>query len=111
MKPNILQMLLKPPLSASNGFSRPRDSNCIFVLTCLMSFFCTRRNEMTAYLTLYIMKTILAATDYTDLAENAVHYAASIARQYDYKLILIITKPPVVCGKRLSVMVTRTFPR
>jgi nucleotide-binding universal stress UspA family protein/galactitol-specific phosphotransferase system IIB component len=35
------------------------------------------------------MKTILAATDYTDLAENAVHYAASIARQYDYKLILL----------------------
>jgi nucleotide-binding universal stress UspA family protein len=35
------------------------------------------------------MKTILAATDYTDLAENAVHYAASIARQNDYTLILL----------------------
>jgi nucleotide-binding universal stress UspA family protein len=35
------------------------------------------------------MKTILAATDYTQLAENAVHYAASIARQNNYKLILL----------------------
>jgi nucleotide-binding universal stress UspA family protein len=35
------------------------------------------------------MKIILAATDYTPLAENAVHYAASIARQYGYKLILL----------------------
>jgi nucleotide-binding universal stress UspA family protein len=35
------------------------------------------------------MKTILAATDYTELAENAVRYAASIARQNDYTLILL----------------------
>lgn len=35
------------------------------------------------------MKTILAATDYTELAENAVNYAASIARRYDYKLIIL----------------------
>lgn len=36
-----------------------------------------------------IMKTILAATNYTALAENAVHYAAGIARQNNYKLILL----------------------
>jgi nucleotide-binding universal stress UspA family protein len=35
------------------------------------------------------MKTILAATDYTLLAENAVQYAASIARQNNYTLILL----------------------
>jgi nucleotide-binding universal stress UspA family protein len=35
------------------------------------------------------MKTILAATDYTELAENAVHYAASVARLNKYKLILL----------------------
>jgi nucleotide-binding universal stress UspA family protein len=35
------------------------------------------------------MKTILAATDYTELAENAVNYAASIARLYDYRLIIL----------------------
>lgn len=35
------------------------------------------------------MKTILAATDYTELAENAVHYAASVARLNNYKLILL----------------------
>jgi nucleotide-binding universal stress UspA family protein len=36
-----------------------------------------------------IMKTILAATNYTDLAENAVSYAAGIARLNNYKLILL----------------------
>jgi nucleotide-binding universal stress UspA family protein len=35
------------------------------------------------------MKTILAATDYSDLAENAVNYAAGIARLNNYKLILL----------------------
>src|SRR6187402_84510 len=35
------------------------------------------------------MKTILAATNYTELAENAVNYAAGIARQNNYKLILL----------------------
>jgi nucleotide-binding universal stress UspA family protein len=35
------------------------------------------------------MKYILAATNYTDLAENAVHYAAGIARLNNYKLILL----------------------
>lgn len=34
------------------------------------------------------MKTIIAATDYAELAENAVHYAAAIARQVKYKLVL-----------------------
>jgi nucleotide-binding universal stress UspA family protein len=38
---------------------------------------------------LHIMKTILAATDYTDLAENAVRYAAGVARLNNYKLILL----------------------
>jgi nucleotide-binding universal stress UspA family protein len=37
----------------------------------------------------YIMKTILAATNYTALAENAINYAAGIARQNNYKLILL----------------------
>lgn len=35
------------------------------------------------------MKTILAATDYTDLAENAIHYAAGIARLNNHQLILL----------------------
>ncbi|NOW96954.1 universal stress protein [Mucilaginibacter sp. SG564] len=35
------------------------------------------------------MKTILAATNYTDLAENAVAWAAGIARLNNYKLILL----------------------
>ncbi|SDE05657.1 Nucleotide-binding universal stress protein, UspA family [Mucilaginibacter pineti] len=35
------------------------------------------------------MNTILAATNYTELAENAVAYAAAIARQNNYKLILL----------------------
>jgi nucleotide-binding universal stress UspA family protein len=35
------------------------------------------------------MKTILAATNYTALAENAVNYAAAIARENNYKLILL----------------------
>jgi nucleotide-binding universal stress UspA family protein len=34
------------------------------------------------------MKTIIAATNYTELAENAVDYAAAIARQDKYRLIL-----------------------
>ncbi|UOE47758.1 universal stress protein [Mucilaginibacter sp. SMC90] len=35
------------------------------------------------------MRAILAATNYTGLAENAVKYAAGIARQNNYKLILL----------------------
>jgi nucleotide-binding universal stress UspA family protein len=34
------------------------------------------------------MKTIIAATDYTELAENAVDYAAAIARQNKYRIVL-----------------------
>jgi nucleotide-binding universal stress UspA family protein len=35
------------------------------------------------------METILAATNYSDLAENAVHYAAGVARLSGYRLILL----------------------
>jgi nucleotide-binding universal stress UspA family protein len=35
------------------------------------------------------METILAATDYSKLAENAVHYAAGAARMSGYRLILL----------------------
>jgi nucleotide-binding universal stress UspA family protein len=36
-----------------------------------------------------LMKTIIAATDYTELAENAVEYAASVARANKVRLILL----------------------
>jgi nucleotide-binding universal stress UspA family protein len=35
------------------------------------------------------METILAATDYSRLAENAVHYAAGVAQMSGYRLILL----------------------
>jgi nucleotide-binding universal stress UspA family protein len=52
-----------------------------------------------------IMKTIIAATDYTALAENAVDYAAAaIARQKNYRLVLFndFTIPVHVMSKAVS---------
>lgn len=50
------------------------------------------------------MKTIIAATDYAELAENAVNYAAAIARQSKYKLVLFndFTVPIHAMSKAVS---------
>ncbi|WP_432327069.1 universal stress protein [Mucilaginibacter sp. P25] len=34
------------------------------------------------------MKTIIAATDYSPAAENAVTYAAALAKHFNYRLLL-----------------------
>lgn len=44
------------------------------------------------------MKTIIAATDFSEPGTNAVHYAASLAKYFNAKLVLVTAYPLVAAG-------------